>query len=322
MNQQIATTKNQGDQRMWCAVILQALDDATSDLKQTKPNDRQDARDWFLKGGKDFRDVCSLAGLDHERVRVEAKRKIDDAIAGVSFNRGGKSRFLTHNGETLLVADWSRRLNIRAATIYFRLRAGQSTEQALSPRTRLEKRYEYDGKNLTIKEWSSIIGVHAATLGGRLRKGWSIDRALSTTIEDGKKDGFKHLQSLKSKNHNAGRGSRVERRVATPVKPIYTCGGESLTLKQWAERLGMNVNALHQRMSKGWSIEKTLTTPAQRAGKPSPYTAVIPAPASTAAMQPPYLMTDEALHRGRGCLETSANALGAGEGPSLEICSK
>jgi hypothetical protein len=271
MNQQIATTKNQGDQRMWCAVILQALNDATSDLK-IKPRDRQNARDWFLKGGKDFRDVCSLAGMDHECVRIEAKRKIESAIAGVSFNRGGKSRFLTHNGETLLVADWSRRLGIRATTIYFRLRAGQSTEQALSTEkdSRRERRFEHDGKSLTLKEWSSIIGVRAATLGGRLRKGWSIDRALSTTVDDGKKDGFKHLQSLKSKNHHARRGGGVMRRAATSSAPLYTCGGESMTMKQWAERLGMKPNALQQRICKGWSLEKTLTTPAQRAGKPSP----------------------------------------------------
>jgi hypothetical protein len=320
MIQQIATTQNQGDQRMFCAVILQALDDATSDLKQTKPRDRQNARDWFLKAGKDFRDVCSLAGMDHECVRIEAKRKIENAIAGVSFNRSRKPRFLTHNGETLNVAEWSRRLGIAASAINYRLRIGQSTEQALSiEKGNLEKRYEYDGKNLTLKEWSLIIGVCASTIRARLSKGWSIERVLSTSVEDAESERIQHFQSFAIKNHRA---RRVARRAATSSAPLYTCGGESLTMKQWAEHLGMNVNALHQRISKGWSLEKTLTTPAQRAGKPSPCSAVTAAPASTAAMQAPYLMTGEALHRGRGCLETSVNALGAGEGPLLKICSK
>lgn len=319
MIQQIATTKNQADQRMWCAVILQALDDATSDLK-IKPRDRQDARDWFLKAGKDFRDVCSLAGMDHECVRVEAKRKIESAIAGVSFNRGGKSRFLTHNGETLNVAQWSRRLGISAVTIHTRLKSGQSIEQALSQQANpRERRYEHDGKNLTLKEWSSINGVCVATIRSRLSKGWSIERALSTSVEHAEGERIRHFQSFATKNH---RDRRVAGRSATSNTPIYTCGGESLTMKQWAERLAMNVNALHQRMSKGWSLEQTLTTPAKRAGKPSPCSAITAAPAPTAAMQPPSLMTDEALHRGRGCLETSSNALGAGEGPLLDICSK
>lgn len=307
---------------MWCAVILQALEDATSDLKQTKPRDRQDARDWFLKAGKDFRDVCSLAGMDHECVSVEAKRKIEDAIAGegVPRHRPGRTRFLTHNGETLKIAEWSRRLGIATVTINYRLRIGQSIEQALSPRRgRQERRFEYDGKSLTLKEWSAIIGISARTIRNRLSIGWSLERALMTRVEDGKKERFRRTQSFATNNNRA---RRIVRRPATSSAPIYTCAGESLTMKQWAKRLGVNVNALHQRMSKGWSLEQTLTTPAKRAGKPSLYSAIAPAPTSSEAMQPPSLMTHDALHRGRGCLETSANALGAGEGPTLKICSK
>jgi len=43
-----------------------------------------------------------------------------------------------------------------------------------------------------------------------------------------------------------------------------THNGESLTVKQWAERLGVKPSTIHQRIKSGWPIEKTLSTPAER----------------------------------------------------------
>jgi len=42
---------------------------------------------------------------------------------------------------------------------------------------------------------------------------------------------------------------------------IYRHGGKSLTLNQWAERLGTTWNALYQRLSAGWSLTRTLNQP-------------------------------------------------------------
>jgi hypothetical protein len=39
--------------------------------------------------------------------------------------------------------------------------------------------------------------------------------------------------------------------------------GERLTLTEWAERIGMKVGTLWQRLNQGWSIEKALTKPLQ-----------------------------------------------------------
>lgn len=44
---------------------------------------------------------------------------------------------------------------------------------------------------------------------------------------------------------------------------VLTFNGESLTVAQWARKLGVNPKSLYNRLYKGWSVEKTLTTPIQ-----------------------------------------------------------
>ncbi len=46
------------------------------------------------------------------------------------------------------------------------------------------------------------------------------------------------------------------------LRPL-TFNGETLLVVEWAERLGIPKNTLFQRLHKGWSVERTLTTPVQ-----------------------------------------------------------
>lgn len=45
---------------------------------------------------------------------------------------------------------------------------------------------------------------------------------------------------------------------------MLTHGGESLPLYQWAGRLGCSVQTLHNRLSRGWSVQRSVTTPVRR----------------------------------------------------------
>lgn len=42
---------------------------------------------------------------------------------------------------------------------------------------------------------------------------------------------------------------------------MITFNGKTRCLKDWADELGGSKNALHERLRKGWTIEKALTTP-------------------------------------------------------------
>ena len=53
------------EKRLWQAVLFQAFRDATytGDGRQERIHQRK-ADAWIRAGGKDFRQVCSLAGMD------------------------------------------------------------------------------------------------------------------------------------------------------------------------------------------------------------------------------------------------------------------
>ncbi len=42
---------------------------------------------------------------------------------------------------------------------------------------------------------------------------------------------------------------------------LYTVDGISLTMKEWAKKLGISVEGLRMRKKKGWTLEETLTIP-------------------------------------------------------------
>lgn len=59
-------------ERLWLLVIKRALDDICGkDIEA-----RQEARKWFERDTKDFRDVCEYAGLIPECVRAAGLKAI------------------------------------------------------------------------------------------------------------------------------------------------------------------------------------------------------------------------------------------------------
>lgn len=89
---------------LWSAVIVRAVDDATT-LNASllgsggRAGDgirvRQEARDWLTGGGRDFREVCELAGLDPAGVQ---RRMLSIADAG--WPREALDDFTVRPGET------------------------------------------------------------------------------------------------------------------------------------------------------------------------------------------------------------------------------
>lgn len=49
-------------------------------------------------------------------------------------------------------------------------------------------------------------------------------------------------------------------RAASRNAKVYTIGGESRTIREWAESVGINIHTLHSRLSYGWTLEDALAT--------------------------------------------------------------
>lgn len=65
------------ERQLWCAVVSRALQDAmgavaASGGSMEKARLRDDAREWFLRDGRDFRVACDAAGYDSEVIRQRA----------------------------------------------------------------------------------------------------------------------------------------------------------------------------------------------------------------------------------------------------------
>ena len=93
------------------------------------------------------------------------------------------------------------------------------------------RRYEYQGEMLTVREISARCGIDLTVLYQRIMvKGWSMERATTEPV---------HSRT----------GQLVE---------AY---GESHTIREWAEIVGLPLGALKRRFSDGWPAERALKEP-------------------------------------------------------------
>jgi hypothetical protein len=59
------------EQKMWQSVVVKAALDATSNHSSSSDDyiAQKNADAWLRTGGRDFKEVCSLAGLDPDFIR-------------------------------------------------------------------------------------------------------------------------------------------------------------------------------------------------------------------------------------------------------------
>lgn len=216
--------------KLYRAVVRQALEDAIGHTKAREAQrERARSRAWFERAGSDFRDTCALADLEPSQVQRLALELIAHVDAG-------------HKIDLTAVFDATPPLASPKAAPRF---IPSRSLPELRPRVRLRqrpnfsaqfattRRLELNGVSRSIGEWANLLGITRTALHQRLANGWSIERALTTPRQA----------------RGTGKGMVLEH------------DGQRLTLKQWADRLGVRKNTLEARLMKGWTIERTLTTP-------------------------------------------------------------
>ncbi len=99
----------------------------------------------------------------------------------------------------------------------------------------------FNNETLTILDWSRRIGIDPAALRRRLSE-WPLEKAMTAP--------------------SLWRKGRVGNRWKTRANRMLTFNGETKTMKEWAERIGLKLSTLHSRISYlGMSVEKALTLP-------------------------------------------------------------
>jgi len=103
----------------------------------------------------------------------------------------------------------------------------------------------YGGRGITVCERWLKFENFLADMGER-PAGLSLERRRN---DEGYSKGNCYWATVKQQNRN------------TSANRFLTHGGETLCVSAWAERLGMNDITLNARLRRGWSVERSLTTP-------------------------------------------------------------
>lgn len=94
-------------------------------------------------------------------------------------NNKRTSHYLTHDGVTLTVTQWARKLGMHPNTLFNRLCQGWSVEKALETAGDSNRHmFTHNGTTLSIRGWARKLGVTHSGITYRLKQGWSIERII------------------------------------------------------------------------------------------------------------------------------------------------
>lgn len=154
----------------------------------------------------------------------------------------------------------------------------------------------FQGKTQTIGAWEEETGISHMVIHRRLESGWSLKCALTTpadmianqpntlpkkffrTVEILYKRGKSLPEISKRIGFGCGairkclvkqgiplRSLLEQRKLQVPPNSTFIeFRGHTKTLKEWATGAGITVNTLTMRLRRGWSVEKSLTTPLRK----------------------------------------------------------
>lgn len=133
--------------------------------------------------------------------------------------------------------------------------AGNSAEyeawRSMKARCKRPEQYpNHAGRGVAVCErWASSFEAFLVDMGPRPGRGYSLDRI----------DGSGNYEPGNCRWATASQQARNKRTVA-----LLTFDGESMSIADWADRLGIKRNTITMRLRSGWSTERALTTPVPR----------------------------------------------------------
>lgn len=197
--------------------------------------ERENARRWTYQGRTQLlTDWAKELGISY----ITLKKRIDQGLSDEeiakkpTYNNEKISAF----GRLQSTKKWSEETGIDETTLRQRLSSGMDPEEALTlPVQSKVLSLTYAGRTQTADEWAEELGLSPYTLRSRLYQGWPIDKVLSPPISQ------------------PGKWTDL----------LVTVDGETHTLSQWANKLGMKFQTLFVRISRS----KMSPEDAVRAGK-------------------------------------------------------
>ena len=101
-------------------------------------------------------------------------------------NNRSSNHFITWNGQTKTIAQWSELIGMSQKTLSERICAGWSIDRVFTEPVHSNFRPKfitYNNETLSIADWSRRLGVGPTVIGNRLARGWSVEKALTTPVK-------------------------------------------------------------------------------------------------------------------------------------------
>ena len=161
--------------------------------------------DRWLNSFKNFLEDMgeSPKGLTIERINNNGNYEPENCKWATYLEQNNNTRrnsYLTHQGETLTVAQWSKKLGINKDTLLGRKERNWSDELALITPVKSEMaKNQYltlNGETKTISQWSQELNIHRDTLFSRKYSGWSDEKILTTPIKPRKRNNSEEHPSV------------------------------------------------------------------------------------------------------------------------------
>lgn len=148
------------------------------------------------------------------------------------------SNFFEDMGEALDGLEIDRIDNSKG---YYKENCRWVTRKENTRNTRGNRYLEFKGLIKCITEWSELTGINVGTIRDRLNKGWPVDKALTVPTRR------KSIPKIKNSKFKGAR--------------FLTMGDKTLRVDEWAEETRIKRTTIIERLKRGWSVEKALTTP-------------------------------------------------------------
>lgn len=235
---------------LWQSVLLRTVEDALIGVAQETSRDRRileckHARAYLTTPSKDLSEVCALAGMDMQAVMERMRKQVAQAPSPEELADKPKA-----NRQSFTKA----KAPAKPKQVRFR-----------------DREFTINGTTRTAAEWCERTGIPVTTAQARLNSGWGAERAFTMTDAEARaarSEAARAPYQAVTNIANARQADRRKRRKPGTSPMLYECGGEVLTLDQWADRTGINKTTIYARLTRqGMTFAEAISTPPMRRGR-------------------------------------------------------